>query len=225
MKSTQPGPKQTPLNILVTEERKWLDALRLLQNGSPKKKSYNRRWEFDSKLKATTHFKSVTIPAVTAEPETIAALVSAKTIGQIHEAVNDSKILGQDGELAEFGKLLQQKRFVAGILAAKKYRFPKSNRPTSKAKQLIHIARAMAGIESGDRPATSIQRLRLLKHGEECPCAPCWLERYSEVEALAQKQIESDTGVMESYPPMGVLRQVKEKPAPRRKLGSVLIAT
>ncbi|MGB7562297.1 MAG: hypothetical protein WBL99_12575 [Candidatus Acidiferrales bacterium] len=170
-----------PENLSNTKDDKWSDRI---------------HW--------TDHIHRKEYPAIAAEPKIFAALVSAKTIRQISDACRASRLLRQGGLLGKFGNALQREPFANGLLAAKKYRFPKSDRKTSKPKQLIHIARAMAGIESGDRPATSIQRFRLLKHDEECRCAPCCFERLGKVERVAEEELRKITQKYETKPPLGV---------------------
>jgi hypothetical protein len=70
------------------------------------------------------------------------------------------------------------------FLTAKSYRYPASDRPSSTEKRVLHFARAMAGIEIRISPVRAIDRIRTMKHGDECPCTMCEIARWRGIRDL-----------------------------------------
>ena len=112
-----------------------------------------------------------------AEPEVWEQVKRAQKPNQIREACDTSPFWLNP--TASRSPLVGDLRIHASeFLAAKKYRYPKSNRPSSEEKRILHFARAMAGITQGISPARGIDLLRNLEHGKNCQCVSCMAKRY-----------------------------------------------
>jgi hypothetical protein len=111
------------------------------------------------------------------EPEVWAALLRAKTAEGVRRACGASKRwLNPRWQGRIFVEELAKN--AEKFARAKKDPFyPRSKRRTSDKKRAIFFARAMAGIVLEISPITAVDRLRKLKHGEECPCIHCDEER------------------------------------------------
>ena len=160
--------------------------------------------------------REVKSKAVAAEPETLEAVFWAKTIQQMRDAWRWSEVLRPLLESAIPPKSTIAEYFhdptppnpklvLQAIREARKYRFPASDRETSESKILIHFASAIAGIESGLSAASAIDRLRKLKHGKKCPCAPCFLGQTDSLEGIVRPWIKASQERIETNPPLGVI--------------------
>lgn len=268
VRSTKPGPKQVDLSLLVNAQGKWLSIFRLLQYGSAKRRELRREWippeqptlysgkdkrnvsllkEYERRLRDGKRWRQeirkVGRKAVAAEPETLEAVFSAKTIRQMRDAWECSEVLRPllesaippESTIAEYfhdPTPPNPKLVLQAIREARKYRFPASDRETSESKMLIHFASAIAGIESGLSAASAIDRLRKLKHGKKCPCAPCFLGQMDSLEKIVRPWIKASDERIENNPPLGVIyitpspREIQrrsKRPVPSDPKGAFLI--
>lgn len=241
MRSTKPGPKQVDLSFLVNTQGKWLSIFRLLQYGSAKQRELRIEWvppeqpklypdgdernvtllsRYEERLRDGKRWRQeireVERKAVAAEPETLEAVFSAKTVQEMRDAWEYSEILcpllepaiPPESTIAEYfydPTPPHPKLVLQAIREARKYRFPASDRETSESKMLIHSASAIAGIESGLSAASAIDRLRKLKHGKKCPCAPCFFGQMDSLEKIVRPSIKASEERIEANPPLGVI--------------------
>lgn len=153
----------------------------------PKNQRPIRYEEFDRKLvreweakPLNQRFKQVTerkrVLAIPAEPKSWERLKNAQSAHEICAACDESIfwLNAQENRRPYTTKL---KENAEAFMAAKEYRYPQSNRPSSEIKRVIHFARAMAGITEGISGVTAIDRIRLLRHRKRCPCISCAIER------------------------------------------------
>jgi hypothetical protein len=239
VRSKKPGPKAVDLSILVNAQRKWLSIFRLLQYGFAKGREPHIGWvppeqpklysgddgrnanllnRYEERLRDSTRWRQqiseVERKAIAAEPETLDAMFSAKTIQEMRDAWRSSELLRPLLEsaipprstIAEYfhdPAPPNPKLVLQAIRKAKNYRFPGADRQTSESKTLVHFASAIAGLESGLSPASAIDRLRKLKHGPKCPCAPCSLGQMDALEKIVRPLIKASKEKIETNPPLG----------------------
>jgi hypothetical protein len=112
-----------------------------------------------------------------AEPEVWEEVKRARTVNQVQRAC-DNSAFWLNPKASGGSPLVEDLRIhTLDFLTAKKYRYPKSNRPSSEKKRILHFARAMAGITQGISAARGIDLLRNLEHGKNCPCVSCMVKR------------------------------------------------
>jgi hypothetical protein len=109
------------------------------------------------------------------EPDVWERLKRAGTVAQVRNACRASRVW--------LNPRVTQKPWVADLhehasefLAGTEYRYPKSKRPSSEKKRIVHFARVMAGITVGISAARAIDLLRNMKHGANCDCVSCSVE-------------------------------------------------
>lgn len=220
------GPTPINLRLLAWYQLKWLSLFRLLQNGRaeqrvlqvqqsrpqlPKFYKHNDgrncqlRERYNAQLREPkrwrTELSEVTFKAIASEPKTLDAILSARTHQQIRSAWKASAYLRSHPASypPNSGVILR------GIREGEKYRFPASDREASAEKRLVHFASALAGIECGKSAALGIEKLihKLKKHGRNCPCAPCVLERQTRNEQMSDLEEKRFQNEMETNPPLG----------------------
>lgn len=231
-KPKNPGPKPVDVHLLAYHQMQWLIVLQELHGGIPSGSYLTERIEIKRhgaqngktlelgkdyiRILTDRHFDGTT-----PETRTLANIFSrkTKTINSMRATLKASPKLKL---LTESGVCLRNiDDYSRALLAAKQYRFPSSKRPTSAIKKLVHCAAALAGADAGIRPATAIDTLRKLKHGIECPCAPCRLERKQGLdrilEPLRQFFSERDEELRRN-PPLGY----RKAPPRTKRIGVVL---
>src|SRR5690348_5717136 len=120
-----------------------------------------------------------------AEPEVWKVLVNAKTANQVRKACSQSeRWLDPSWRGRPYVRLLQES--ANGFVRAKRDRFyARSLRPSSDKSRVVFFARVMAGIACGIAPSTAVDRLRKVRHGDDCPCVHCDVRRQNRIyEAL-----------------------------------------
>jgi hypothetical protein len=201
----KPGPDAAPEGKLLIWEREWHWVFDGLVYGTPRKSELADSWEplrppklsnieeldqervaeWDAKLHGPEGWVRRSIPVRMggrdAEPEVWKQILEAKTAEQIRSAYRASSFwLNPEANLRPWVRDLEE--HAEGFLTSKSYRYPGSERPSSVEKCVIHFARAMAGIEIGISPARAIDRIRTMKHGDECACMMCEIARWKSIE-------------------------------------------
>ena len=116
------------------------------------------------------------IPGIWAEPQVWRQIKTARSTSQIRAAFDRSPIWLN---AKKHGRVYvgQLREHAKEFLKAKSYRYPRSDRPSSEQKRVLHFARAMAGIMEGIEPARAIDLIRLRRHGDTCGCVQCETEK------------------------------------------------
>lgn len=229
---TKPGPKPIDLSILASSQTRWLSLLELLEYGSEKQRELRTEWEppeqpklypdgdernakllerYEELLRGSKQWRlkirEVETEAIAPERKTIDAIFAAETSQQMRYALKSSPLLMKH---LRYGSPLRQllkdatPLFLRAVREAKRYRFPASDRNTSESKKLVHLSSALAGIECGLSAASAIDRLRKLKHGKKCPCAPCSLNRDCSLNKIVRPIMKAYQEKIETNPPLGV---------------------
>ena len=60
--------------------------------------------------------------------------------------------------------------------------YPRSDRPSSENKRVLHFARAMTGIMEGIGAIRAIDLIRLRQHGTSCGCVLCEIEKWEKLQ-------------------------------------------
>lgn len=214
----KPGPKGVPLSELIFWETLWYSVFLGLKGREPSEaEKFARRetaielWEqlrdlkrslrekFDGSWEArwvTGQIKteaSFITDRKKAEPDVWSALVSAKTADQVRHACSQSKRwLNPAWGGRPYVQLLSNS--ADKFVKAKRDRFyPRSARPSSDKSRIIFFARVMAGIECGIAPSTAVDRLRKMKHGDECPCVHCNVRRENRMYSIVYGDLHEPT--------------------------------
>jgi len=127
------------------------------------------------------------IPKIPAEPQVWREIKCARSPAEIVKACENSRIwLNPSSHGRPY--VVKLKENPVEFLKAKEYRYPRSDRPSSEKKRVLHFARAMAGIMKGIGAVRAIDLIRLRKHGTKCGCVQCeiknserlreWLSRF-----------------------------------------------
>lgn len=116
------------------------------------------------------------IPEIPAEPRVWSLIKVATSSSQIRAAFELSSMWLNAGA---HGRLYvdELRGNAEEFLACKKYRYPRSERPSSESKRVLHFARAMAGIMEGVGSVRAIDLIRLQEHGTPCGCVECEIKK------------------------------------------------
>ncbi len=204
-KPQKPGPKPTPLGLLLLWENEWYWVFYGLAYGAgdvddrreyfepprpprhtgieeldrERSKSFNIREKQPNAWKRARYL--VRRQRIPPEADVWEKLKVANSEAEVREACQASAYwLNAENSPRPFvAKLLQHPE---ELLKAKLYRYPKSERPTSELKRMIHFARALAGTMEGIGGARAIDLIRHMNHRlKTCPCLKCALERSQEL--------------------------------------------
>jgi hypothetical protein len=121
------------------------------------------------------------IPEISAEPQVWRQIKTARFPSQIQAAIERSPywLNSQRNRRPYVLKLAENSE---EFLKAKEYRYPQSDRPSSEKKRALHFARAMAGIMEGIGVVRAIDLIRLRKHGANCGCVQCEIEKWEKLQ-------------------------------------------
>jgi hypothetical protein len=122
------------------------------------------------------------------EPRVWNNLKRARTVDQVRDAYRLSRIW-LNPEKTGKPWVSELENHALEFLAGKKYRYPKSNRPSSERKRIVHFARVMAGVMTGISPARAVDLLRNMNHGAKCQCVSCRVERNEKLQKLINKHL------------------------------------
>ena len=199
----------------------WLFLLHLVQDGAPKHREFTLNWtppdsphpQRGAIKKWTSDLVPIDAQRLRPQPEVVAAIFRARSVAGICRAWRGCKIITDRFEQ----RATSETEYAKAALDARNYRFPvapKSRRPSSGEKRLLHLAAAMAGAEHGRAAATAIRKLGgTVKgpHKKDCHCAGCYARRWEEfwAEAIAENRKWADG--LQSRPPMGMFLFVPEK--------------
>jgi hypothetical protein len=123
-----------------------------------------------------------------AERDVWTKLFRAKTSTQVRAAYRSSRFWLNSSKNMR-GWVEELDKHPKEFLKAKTYRYPKSKRPSSEEKRVLHFARAMSGIMTEIGPVRAIDLIRTLKHNNECGCTKCHVDRWSVLERVAKKAL------------------------------------
>jgi hypothetical protein len=222
-KSSKPGPKPAMGKNLLLWEREWYWVFNGLVRGIPATAGIEQDWEpirppklsgipeLDEERLAAWNAKSITqegrIPrnyrrrtrGRAAERNVWAKLLRARTPAQVRKAYRSSRFWLNPAKNTR-GCVEELRKHAPEFLTAKDYRYPGSDRPSSQEKQILHFARAMAGIMTGIGPARAVDLIRTMKHGKGCGCTKCHIERWN----VVQRAIKKTIGPRDQTPPTKV---------------------
>jgi hypothetical protein len=106
------------------------------------------------------------------EPDIWKRLKSARTVAQVRNACRASRLWLNPRE-TQRPWVMDLQAHAAEFLDGKARRYPKSDRPSSERKRIVHFARVMAGITVGISPARAIDLFRNMQHRANCDCVSC----------------------------------------------------
>lgn len=203
------GPQPTQLRDLVFWEGLWYWVFYHLRGVLPSYENVTMNKEVRKQLKVELNELGKLIPSDLAEEDWLArrkmeidrevkprvsvseptvwtALVNAQTAEDVRKACRQSKRwLNPKWQ----GRAYVQKLFdhAKEFVLAKNTNtyYPRSQ--SGDEKRITFFARAMAGIEMGLSPNTAIDKLRKMKHGEQCPCINCDSARWDRIDRQMYK--------------------------------------
>lgn len=213
--SSKPGPKPAIERHLLIWEREWYWVFSGLIRGIPATDEIEQDWEpmrppklsgipeLDEERLATWNAKHYTSEAwvprryrrrtrgIPAERDVWARLLRARTSAQVREAYLSSRFWLNPSRSPR-GWVEELEKHPNHFLKAKTYRYPKSKRPSSEEKRVLHFARAMAGTMTGIGPVRAIDLIRTLPHQNGCGCTKCHLAHWKLLERTIYGALERE---------------------------------
>jgi hypothetical protein len=210
--TSKPGPKPAIERNLLIWEREWYWVFDGLVRGIPATDGIEQDWEpirppklsgipeLDEERLATWNAKHFTSEAWVprryrrqtrgrpAERDIWIKLLRAKTSAQVRAAYRASRFWLNPSKNTR-GWVEELDKHPQDFLKAKTYRYPKSKRPSSEEKRVLHFARAMSGTMTEIGPVRAIDVIRTLKHDNECGCTKCHVDRWNSFEKAATKAL------------------------------------